>query len=156
MSPTTTPPSNFQSIFDAALADYAKKTGIDLAAHPLARKLENCHSVSDILDLLQGRANQFHTYRNGNRKLITCLKPVVHVLHSVSGVLAEVASLVSPQTNSPQLVPFFTFRQVPFQPSKAILVGIDVLLAVCILRFLHRLYGLIISASGRYRSQHKL
>src|SRR5712675_722381 len=106
MSPISTPPSNFQSIFDAALADYAKNTGVELAAHPFARTLEDCHSTSDVLDLLQGQANQFHTYRNGNRKLINHLKPVVHVLHS--GALAEVTSLVSPQTNSSQLVPVFT------------------------------------------------
>jgi len=91
----STSSSNFQSIFDAALSDYAKKTGIDLATYPFARTFENCHSASDILGLLQDRATQFCTYRDGNHKLINYLKPVVQVLHSLSGVLAEATAIVS-------------------------------------------------------------
>ncbi|KAH9955918.1 hypothetical protein BC827DRAFT_1234647 [Russula dissimulans] len=108
MSPTTTPPSNFQSIFDAALTDYAKKTGIDLATYPFARTLENCRSASDILDLFQRQANQFRTYRDRNHKLINSLTPVVLVLHSISGILAKVSSVVSLETNSFHLVLYFT------------------------------------------------
>jgi hypothetical protein len=96
MSSTTTSSSNFQSIFDAALSNYAKQTGIDLATHPSAQTIQNCNSADAILDLLQGKANQFQEYRDGNRKLINCLKPVVQVLHTVSGIISEVAILVSP------------------------------------------------------------
>jgi hypothetical protein len=96
MSSTTTSSSNFQSIFDAALSDYAKQTGIDLASHPSANTLQNCNSADAILDILQSKANQFQAYRDGNRKLINCLKPVVQVLHAVSGILGEAATLVSP------------------------------------------------------------
>jgi hypothetical protein len=97
MSPTTTSSSNFQSIFDAALSNYAKQTGIDLATQPFTQTLQNCNSADAILDILQRKANQFQAYRDGNRKLINCLKPVVQVLHTVSGILCgDGATLVSP------------------------------------------------------------
>ena len=87
--------SNFQSILDAALSDYAKQTGINLATHPSAQILQNCNSADAILDLLGDKANQFQAYRDGNRKLIDSLKPVVRVLHAVSAVLGEAAAMVS-------------------------------------------------------------
>jgi len=96
MSSTVTSSSKFQSIFDAALSDYAKQTGIDLATHPSAQTLQNCDSAEAILDVLQDKANQFQAYRDGNCKLMNCLKPVVQVLHTVSGILGEAATLVSP------------------------------------------------------------
>jgi hypothetical protein len=95
MSSTATSSSNFQSVLDAALSDYAKQTGINLATHPSAQILQNCTSADAILDLLGDKANQFQAYRDGNRKLINCLKPVVQVLHAVSGVLGEAAAMVS-------------------------------------------------------------
>jgi fungal STAND N-terminal Goodbye domain len=96
MSPTATTAANFQAIFDAALSDYAKQTGIDLPTHPFAQTLQSCDSADAIFNLLQDKANQFQAYRDGNRKLINCLKPVVQVLHTVTGILGEAASLVSP------------------------------------------------------------
>ena len=95
MSLPETSSANFQYIFDAALSDYAKQTKIDLATHPSAQSLQNCNSADAVFDLLQDRAKQFQDYRDGNRKLIDCLKPVVQVLHSVSGILGEVAAVVS-------------------------------------------------------------
>jgi len=95
MSSTANSSSNFQSILDAALSEYTKETGIDLATHPSAQSLQNCNSVDAILDLLGDKANQFQAYRDGNRKLINCLKPVVQVLHTASGILGEAAALVS-------------------------------------------------------------
>ena len=89
--------STFQLIFDAALSDYTKQTGIDLVTHPSAQALQNCRSADAVLDLLQGkgRAKQFQVYRDGNRKLIDCLRQVVQVLHTVSGILNEAATSVS-------------------------------------------------------------
>jgi hypothetical protein len=83
-------------MFDVALFDYVKQTGIDLATHPSAQTIQNCNSAEAILDILQDKANQFQAYRDGNRKLINCLKPVVQVLHAVAGSLGEAATLVSP------------------------------------------------------------
>ena len=95
MTSTVSSSSNFQSIFDAALSEYTKQTGIDLAIHPSAQTLQNSTSADAILALLEDKAKQFQAYRDGNRKLINCLKPVVQVLHTVSGVLGEAATSVS-------------------------------------------------------------
>jgi hypothetical protein len=95
MSSTLSSSSNFQSIFDAALSEYTKQTGIDLTVHPSAQTLQNSTSAEAILALLEDKAKHFQAYRDGNRKLINCLKPVVQVLHTVSGILGEAATSVS-------------------------------------------------------------
>lgn len=95
MSSTMASSPDFQSILNAALSDYATQTGIDLATHPFAQTVRNCHDADAVFNLLQDRANQFHAYRDGNRKLIDYLKPVVQVLHQVSAILGEAATSVS-------------------------------------------------------------
>ena len=89
------PSTSFQPILDAAFADYVKQTGIDPTKHPFADRLQTCHSPDDVLKLIEEKTNEFKDYREGNRKLINCLKPVVNVIHAFSGVLGEAASLVS-------------------------------------------------------------
>jgi hypothetical protein len=130
MSLTTASTSNFRLILDA-LDDYTKQTGIDLSKNPFAESLQNCNSPDSVLQILQDRAEAFKDYRDGNRKLINCLKPVVQVLHTVSGVLGEAAAMVSPPNHIISSDPILkVIFQVPFQPTKAILVGVDVLLTV--------------------------
>jgi hypothetical protein len=77
------------------MSGYTKQTGIDLEAHPFAQSLQNCSSVEAILDLLRDKAKQFQDYRDGIRKLINSLEHVVQVLHVVSGILGEAATMVS-------------------------------------------------------------
>ena len=89
------PSTSIQPILDAAFAEYTKKVGIDPAKHPFADQLQTCHSPDDVLKLLEDKANEFKDYRDGNRKLIDCIKPVVNVIHAFSDVLGEVVSLVS-------------------------------------------------------------
>ena len=100
MSSTVFPSSNFQFIFDAALADYLYQTGVDLTKSPFTEKLQNCQSADAIIELFQDKATQFKDYRNGNRKLINCLSPVVQVFYTFSGVLGGVVSLVSTLSSS--------------------------------------------------------
>lgn len=95
MSSTPIFSANFKLIFDAALADYLKQTGEDITKYLFAEKLQTCQSVDDVLELFQDKEKQFKDYRDGNSKLINCLNPVVRVLHALSGVLGEAASLVS-------------------------------------------------------------
>jgi hypothetical protein len=95
MSSTTVSSSNFQLV-TKALADYAEQTGIDLTESPFADKLERCDSAEDISGLLQDRAKGFNEYREGNRKLIICLNPVVQFVHTFSDTLGEALVLVSP------------------------------------------------------------
>ena len=102
MSSTVSSSSNFQSIFDAALSEYTKQTGIDLTVHHSAQTLQNSTSADAILALLEDKAKQFQAYRDGNRKLINCLKPVVQVLHTVSTILGEAATSVSLMPDEPR------------------------------------------------------
>ena len=90
----TSSTSSVQLIIDA-LADYIKTTGIDLASNPFTAVLEQSSSPEGILQLLQERENAFKDYRDGNRKLISCLSPAVKILQAFSGILGEAASLVS-------------------------------------------------------------
>ena len=91
---STSSPSTIQSIIDA-LADYTKVTGIDLSKNPFATAIEHSNSPEAILELLQEREKAFKEYRDGNRKLIGCLRPAVTVIHSFSSILGEGVSLVS-------------------------------------------------------------
>ena len=106
--------SNFQSII-AALADYAKITGIDLSKNPFAALLEQSNSPEDVLQLLQGREKAFEEYRDGNRKLINCLSPAVKVIQAFSGILGEAVSLVS---HSFHLVSAYSKRDFIRSPSR--------------------------------------
>ena len=90
----TSSPSNFQLIINA-LADYANLTGIDLTKNPFAEKIECSNSPEAILELLQERETAFKEYREGNRRLISCLSPGVKVLYAFSGIAGEAVSLVS-------------------------------------------------------------
>jgi hypothetical protein len=90
----TSSTDNVQLII-GALADYARKTGIDLSKNPFAAKLEQSRSPDAILQLLEEREKSFKEYRDGKRRLINCLNPAVKVLHRFSGILSEAAGLVS-------------------------------------------------------------
>ncbi|KAF8266134.1 hypothetical protein EI94DRAFT_231040 [Lactarius quietus] len=108
------PSASFQAIFDVALADYSKEVGVDLARHSLTHSLRSCGSTDDVLTLLEAKANEFKQFRDGNRKLINWLSPVIQAVHTLSAVLG--ASMTS----------------VPFEPAKAIFTGIDVLIVAAI------------------------
>ena len=88
-------PSDFQLVFDAALSNYSKQTGINLATYPYAQDIQACRSADDLFNVLQDRARQFQAYRDGNHKLINCLKPVLQILHTVSGILRDPTAPVS-------------------------------------------------------------
>ena len=124
----TSSTSAIQTIIDA-LADYTKVTGIDLSKDPFAAAIERSDSPEAILELLQEREKTFKEYRDNNRRLINCLTPAVKVIHAFSGILGEAVTLVSHKYDRVTLLN--RLFQVPFQPAKALFVGIDVLLAVC-------------------------
>ena len=96
-SASTSAPSNFNAIFDAALSQYAKRTGQDLLKHPLATAINGCESPDAVLALFHRQSQAFHESRNGDPKLIKWLAPVVNGLYAVStsAVLSAGASLVS-------------------------------------------------------------
>jgi fungal STAND N-terminal Goodbye domain len=124
----TSSSSNNQLIIDAALAEYTKITGIDLSEDPFSAMLEQSNSPEAILVLLQERQKTFKTYRDRNRRLISCLSPAVTIIHAFSGILGEAVSLVSVTYHSVNLLTWP--RQIPFSPAKAVFTSIDVLLNV--------------------------
>ena len=84
---------SFQAILDKALDDYREQIGVKLDKHPFADELRGHGSPDDILKLLEAKANAFKTYRDGNRKLINWLSPVVQVIHTLSGVVGQAVSV---------------------------------------------------------------
>ena len=123
------PVISFQAILNKALADYDEQIGVELDKHPFADELRGRDSPDEVLMLLEDRAKSFKVYRDGNRKLINWLSPVVQVVHMLSSVLGEA---VSSMIWSTLLTISPSGYQVPFQPAKAIFVGIDLLFTVCI------------------------
>jgi len=97
-SNTSSLPSAFETLFNTALDNYAKRTGQDLRNHPLAAAIDRCGSPDSILAIFQAQSQAFDEFRNGDPKLIKWLRPVVNGLHAISTntVLSAGASLVSP------------------------------------------------------------
>ena len=88
-------PASFQEILDKALADYREQLGVELDKHPFIDQLRGRDSPDGVLKLLEEKANAFKVYRDGNRKLIDWLSPVVQVIHVLSGVLGEAVSAIN-------------------------------------------------------------
>ena len=89
------PAASFQAILDKALTDYCEQIGVQLDKHPLIDQLRGSDSPDNVLKLLEEKANAFKVYRDGNRKLINWLSPVVQVVHTLSGVIGQAVSLMN-------------------------------------------------------------
>jgi hypothetical protein len=102
----TVPYLQFRHLFDAALEEYIRKTGTDIAADPLtARFLDRkCNSSNAVLEILEEQARAFDQFRKGDWKvqLMRKLKPTVEILFglSTSGVFGEGMGLVRITTKS--------------------------------------------------------
>jgi hypothetical protein len=81
--------ARFQALFEEALQAYQKKTAVNLATHPLALKLQSCHSTEDITQLLQDQAQTFSDFHENDR-IIKSIKTIVSILTPLS----TIASLV--------------------------------------------------------------
>jgi fungal STAND N-terminal Goodbye domain len=125
----TSSTSNFHLITDA-LADYAEITGIDLSKNPFAAMLEESTSPEAILQLLQRREKAFEEYRDGTRRLISCLSPAVKVLQAFSGILGGAVGLVSLLFHMVSLFSVTPVRSPSHQQMLYLLVSIYSLLYV--------------------------
>ena len=54
--------SHSQVLFEAALHDYEKQTGVALAKHPLANKLQNCDTVESVIAVLHEQTQAFSEF----------------------------------------------------------------------------------------------
>ena len=86
---------HFQALFESALQAYQTKTGITLAEHPLAVQLQSCNTVESITTLVQGQAQAFSNYREGDR-IMKSIKTTVSILIQLSAAapLADAVGLV--------------------------------------------------------------
>lgn len=73
----------FHALFESALQDYEKQTGIQLANHPLAEQLQDCQSVESVTAFFQEQARALSEFR-GSDKMMKSLKGVVSALSKVS------------------------------------------------------------------------
>jgi len=92
---------SFESIFNAALEDYSKRSGTKLdELHPLVKQLENCNSVDSISSAIQEYARRFREFRGEDGKMMKSLKGAVQVLYtlSTSTILGEGIGIVSPKS----------------------------------------------------------
>ena len=89
------PSSHLKVLFDAALQDYETQTGIALPKHPLAERLQECHSVESITAVLHEQTQAFNKFR-GKEKVVKSLENAVSVLHNLSACakLGEVIGVV--------------------------------------------------------------
>ena len=75
--------SRLQALFETALTDYEKKTGIALEKHPLAERLQSCDSVESVTAVLREKAQDFSKFRDKD-KVLKPLKKVLSFLHTLS------------------------------------------------------------------------
>jgi hypothetical protein len=87
--------SNFQSVLNAAIDAYEKKTKSKLLTHPLAAQLQSCDLPIAILSVLQGLVQQFHRRRSSDERLTNWLTPTVNVLYTFSSTVGQGIGLVS-------------------------------------------------------------
>jgi hypothetical protein len=97
--------SSFQALFGAALKDYENRTGISLVNHPIAKQLEDCHSLDSINVILQEQAKGLCEFRGDNGRLMKSLRCSIDALYTISTVLGEGISVVHPKQSSAFLVP---------------------------------------------------
>jgi len=89
--------SHLRVLFETALEDYKKETGIELAKHSLAERLQDCNSVESVTDILREQAQDFKEFREKD-KVLKPLKKVLTVLHRLPSAanVAQHVGLVCP------------------------------------------------------------
>lgn len=92
---TSTSPSNFVSIFNAALESYKRKTKKDLASHPLLPSLQTCDSPEAVLTVLREQVPAFSESQNCDDGLTKWVTPTVNVIYSFSETIGQGVGLVN-------------------------------------------------------------
>jgi len=92
-SPSTSR-SNLDSIFNAALRAYKKKTGKDISSHPLATELQSCNSPDSILAVLRRQIPSVDRPQSGEESFAKCLTLIINVLYAFTATLGDGVGLV--------------------------------------------------------------
>jgi len=87
--------ARFQTLFEAALQAYEKKTGVSLAQHLLTIKLQSCETVEAITGILQDQAQAF-THLQESDKIMKSIRMTVPILSKITSAasLADAFGLV--------------------------------------------------------------
>jgi hypothetical protein len=90
--------SHLRVLFETALEDYKQQTGVELAEHPLAERLQDCNSVESVTAILREQAQDFKEFREKD-KVLKPLKKVLTVLHRLPSAadFARDVGLVCPK-----------------------------------------------------------
>jgi len=124
--------SRLRTLFESALEDYEIHTKISLAKHPLAQKLEDCHSTESITTLLKDQAGTFGEFQ-GRDRITKSIGRTVSFLYKLSATAAlrNGIGLVRQKT---LMTVFHVFDIHPqaFPPAEALRTALGVLLAVCL------------------------
>jgi hypothetical protein len=88
------PSSNFALIFDTAVGEYKRLTGLNLRTHPLAAAIDVCNSPDIILTIFRKQAQAFDRFCKSDDRLLMWLDPTVQVLFALSTTLGEGIDLV--------------------------------------------------------------
>ena len=90
--------STLRVLFDDALEAYKQQTGIELAKHALAERLQDCGSVEDVAAVLREQAQEFKEFRENSDNIMKPIEKVLTVLHKLSSVacLGHDVGLVCP------------------------------------------------------------
>src|SRR6266446_9027088 len=78
--------SNLRVLFEDALKAYKQQTGIELAKHPFAERLQGCSSVEGVAVVLRDQAQEFKEFREKSDKIMKPIEKVLTVLHKLSSV----------------------------------------------------------------------
>ncbi|KAH9056452.1 hypothetical protein EDB87DRAFT_1230958 [Lactarius vividus] len=97
---TSTPSTNFETFFTAALEVYKKQTKRDIASHPLAAQLQSCDSPSAILAVLRTQVQTFDRSQTADERWTKWLEPTVNVLYAFSVALGNGVGLIFPPSNA--------------------------------------------------------
>jgi hypothetical protein len=92
---TSTSPSNFVSIFNAALETYKRKTKKDLAEHPLLPTLQSCNSAEAIIAILREQVPKSSQPQNSDDGLTKWVAPTVNVVYAFSATIGQGVGLVN-------------------------------------------------------------
>ena len=84
-------------LYEAALQNYEKQTGMALDKHPLAERLQDCDSVDSFTSVLREQTQAFSEFW-GKDKIMKLFKNVVTTLYKLSAVanFGQAIGLVRP------------------------------------------------------------